>query len=285
MTSSGPLVAEASTAPATNNNLTASFRVATFNILGAGEPWSGTQNSFRFWENRLPDIERILKEENFDLIGFQELFTGRIESSAVREILGPGYKSTPMDSFKKRKNAIFYRSSLFRMMEHGFLELTKVDGNRHALWVLFEHIPSKQRFYMYNTHISHTSAEARKISSEIIARDMETRNKQNLPIIMTGDFNTDGAGKGKPTTIFAGVGLRDARDIIAARPVSITNTTLQDNTFHSMRPTLRRQGIHIDKIYVSDRVAVQSYHVLVEPDVSRRPSDHFPVVASVRLRR
>lgn len=60
---------------------------------------------------------------------------------------------------------------------------------RTATWVLFEVKSTGKKFYFVNTHLDHKGFEAREKGLQLIYDKIGQMNKENYPMVLTGDFN------------------------------------------------------------------------------------------------
>ena len=102
---------------------------------------------------------------------------------------------------------------------------------------------------------------------------IKTLNPGNLPVIVTGDFNL--TPESEPITLILEK-LKDSSQISAMPPYGPVGTF---NSFRRDHPLDQR----IDYIFVNDKVSVLKYGVLTDGWDNRYPSDHQPVMATVKL--
>jgi len=94
-----------------------------------------------------------------------------------------------------------------------------------------------------------------------------------LPVVVTGDFNT---GESNPVTQAMLKSLRDTFRVLhpGAKEVGTANQFKLGTTM----------GDKIDYIFVEPATEVMSADIIRTAVDGRYPSDHFPVVARIRLR-
>ncbi len=181
-------------------------------------------------------------------------------------------------------SAIFYNRARLRVEESGTFWLSPTPNQpskgwdtaiqRICSWARFKNRETGQEFWAFNTHLDHRGAVARAEGLKLIQRTIDSLNTDNLPFVLTGDFNLT------PDEI----------------PVQQLSTTMTDafttatvrlgpaGTFTGFRydqPAERR----IDYIMVSKRprVEVLRFATLTDAVDSRYPSDHFAVIALLQL--
>jgi endonuclease/exonuclease/phosphatase family metal-dependent hydrolase len=179
---------------------------------------------------------------------------------------------------------IFYRRDRFDLLEQGTFWLSEtpdVPGSRSwdaafpriVTWGKFRHKDSGAVFFLFNTHFDHMGKTAREMSAKILT-ERAAKIAGSDPVIVTGDFNTTPDSVPYQTMVAA---FRDARAVSATAPEGPEATSRdfdRDSTPKS----------RIDYIFISDSISVSAYSTLDDTYGSgRRPSDHMPVLASVRL--
>lgn len=127
-------------------------------------------------------------------------------------------------------------------------------------------------FWVFNTHFDHIGEMAREKSSELIVQKIKEINKDNLPVILMGDFNLNDQSK---AIKFLSSNLNDSRSTSLNRPFGPFGT-FTGFKFHE--PVKDR----IDYIFCSkENIQVEKYAVLTDSKDSKYPSDHFPVFVEV----
>lgn len=295
------IVMAAGTAMAEN----ATFNVATYNIrqLNDGDTRAGNG-----WSRRAPVVAQLIRFHDFDIFGTQEGFKQQLDTLKA---LMPGYDyiGRGRDDGKEagEHSAIFYRTDLFDVVDHGDFWLSETPDRpglgwdaacvRICTWGKFRHKPSGKEFLFFNLHMDHVGTTARTESAKLIKERIKSLGSE-LPVFVTGDFNVD---QHSPSyaTIISGDVLRDSHDV--AQFVYELNGTFNNystNGFSTSR---------IDHIFVSPTVSVEKYGILTdtyrtprttadvqeapyaptEIDIKtydpRTPSDHFPVKACVTI--
>lgn len=121
---------------------------------------------------------------------------------------------------------MFYDSRVLTVVESGdfwLSETPEIPGSsswntdlpRMATWALFERRSDKRRFYLFNTHFAHRDQDeaAREHSARVILSRIATL-PANIPVVVTGDFNSD-PDNGTYRTLTAALG--DARSLTTKR--------------------------------------------------------------------
>ena len=283
----------------------ATFNVATYNIrqLNDGDTRAGNG-----WSRRAPVVAQLIRFHDFDIFGTQEGFKQQLDTLKAL-MSGYDYIGRGRDDGKEagEHSAIFYRTDLFDVVDHGDFWLSETPDRpglgwdaacvRICTWGKFRHKPTSKEFLFFNLHMDHVGTTARTESAKLIKERIKSLGSE-LPVFVTGDFNAD---QHSPSyaTIISGDVLRDSHDV--AQFVYELNGTFNNystNGFSTSR---------IDHIFVSPTVSVEKYGILTdtyrtprttddvqeapyaptEIDIKtydpRTPSDHFPVKVSVTI--
>src|SRR5215216_5472044 len=168
----------------------------SFNIRGSFRD-RGKANA---WENRADLNVEVIERWGPDLIGFQELQSGNLETYAKRlpryaYVLGPRYSNRAPHSF----NAIFFDSSRLESLASDGFWLSETPERysaswetrvvRSANWARFRFPETGFSFLHLNTHLDHVSKLARVEGGKLILRKLAELQGDELPVIVTGDFN------------------------------------------------------------------------------------------------
>ena len=100
---------------------------------------------------------------------------------------------------KGEYSAIFYNTDKYAALinETFWLSITPekpsrgwdASLNRICTYVLLKSNSSGERFWIFNTHFDHIGQKAREKSAELILENINSINKENLPLFLMGDFN------------------------------------------------------------------------------------------------
>ena len=144
--------------------------------------------------------------------------------------------------------------------------------NRTVTWIKLKDKITKKNFYVFDTHFDHRGNKAREESSKLILNSIKEINKENLPLILTGDFNL--VKTSVPIQLIL-KGLNDAIDKSVSLPYGPAGTS---GGFEVK--VLPRK---IDFIFINDKVKVLRHGVLSDSFGLFYPSDHLPVLAEVQV--
>lgn len=255
-----------------------SFKVMTYNIK-----FDDKNDSLNNWDKRRDEVIGLLKYHAPLLFGTQEGLHHQMEDikSGLSdfEYIGVGRDDGKQ---KGEYSAFFYHSKYFKPIKSGTFWLSETPETpskswdaalpRVCSWAELEHIASKKRFFIFNTHFDHMGIVAREKSIGVIINKIK-EVALDAPVVVTGDFNfTDDAKPYKDMTQF----LRDSRLISDIPPYGPEATF---NAFHFEKMPDRR----IDYIFVNASFDVLSYATLTDSKDMAYPSDHFPVVAELEF--
>ncbi|MCG7285500.1 endonuclease/exonuclease/phosphatase family protein [Cellulomonas sp. ACRRI] len=273
--------------------MTAALRVGTYNLWVAHWPATATYD-------RLPLVRAAL--DRVDVLGTQEGTSAHL--AALTE--GTGFaavgRSRDGDGAGEH-SAILYRTARVAVEATGDFWLSPTpdvpstgwDATRYrrlCTWARLRDRTTGSTFALLNAHLDHEGARARVESARLLlARAAEVAG--DGPVVLTGDLNAEPGSE--PLRVLlagpaAGAGgaatrgrLVDARAASATPPSgpSTTFTELVDPDGPAPGPGAPRR--RIDHVLVSPDVAVEAYAVLDARPGGRHPSDHDPVVATLRL--
>jgi endonuclease/exonuclease/phosphatase family metal-dependent hydrolase len=264
---------------AENQTEAGTIAAMTFNLRYAS---SSSPNA---WPDRLPVMRDCIRESAPDLIGTQEGLYHQLKdlSRALPEYqwIGTGRDGGSRGEFM----AIFYRPERFEPLEFDHFWLSDTPdlvgsttwGNsnrRMVTWVKFRDLRTDVTFYFWNTHFDHQIQEARLKSAQLIRERVNTL-KTDLPVLLVGDFN-------------ATAGNNPAYDVLVD-PEAFTDTWLAAGTrrgevvktFHGFRGPTPGDD-RIDWILMRGPVACSDTQILTFNRKGQYPSDHFPVIATLR---
>lgn len=260
------------------------IRVLSFNIR-VGTARDG-ENA---WPNRRELVFEVLRQKQWDFVGLQEAL--RFQLDEIHQAVdGFGEVGVGRDDGERRGeySAIFYRkdrwfaqqSGTFWLSDTPFVPGSKSWGNqipRIVTWARFLDRKSRRPVWVFNTHFDHQSQASREKSARLLL-DHIVRKAEGEPVIVTGDFN---AGEDNPAMQYllsadrgANVRLRDTFRVLHPKARNV-------GTFHGF--TGHTQGEKIDYVLVTEHFEVLQADIVRYARKGKYPSDHFPVMAVLRL--
>jgi endonuclease/exonuclease/phosphatase family metal-dependent hydrolase len=239
------------------------------------------------WEERRPVIRKVIQKERPDIFGTQEAVYKQIKDMDADL---PQYEWVGLGSAGGSKGgyaAIFYNKNRFSPIEYDHFWLSdtpNVIGSkswsntipRMVTWVKFLDNKTNQQFYFVNTHFDHISEEAREKSAALIVEKVKEFDP-DLPILLTGDFNT--SPNSTPHQILTTEG--SFVDLWEAAETRINEELGTFNGFHD--PTGGGAEHRIDWILSKGNVTAKIIEILDYQKNGQYPSDHYPVIAEVTL--
>ena len=258
----------------------AQMNVMTYNIKYANE--NDGENS---WSFRKSHITNQLKFYEPEIFGVQEALLSQLEhfkeSLQQYEYIGVG-RNDGMQTGEF--SAIFYKSEMFTVLEKGTFWLSETPSKPSIGWdaayerictyALFQKVDSEEKFWVFNTHFDHVGETARQNSAALILKKIKELNKEDYPVILTGDLNLE--PDSEPVKLITKT-FSDSRGLAENVTFGPEGTF---NNFQFQEPVTRR----IDYVFTSPEIEVLKYAVLTDSKDLRYPSDHFPVFVRLQLK-
>jgi endonuclease/exonuclease/phosphatase family metal-dependent hydrolase len=257
------------------------MNIISFNIRYATE-----NDGINAWSKRVDMVNGLLNFHEPDIFGLQEALLSQIE--AISEGL-PGYEwiGVGRDDGKQAGefSPLFYNTSKFILIKSGTFWLSETPEkpglgwdasyNRVVTWGKFKSKVTGKHFLVFNTHFDHRGDEARKNSALLIKKKIEEiGGNQDLPVILTGDFNLE--PESEPIALIKTF-LKDSHEISETKIYGPFGTF---NGFDWNAPLDKR----IDYIFTSSSIKVLKYAVISDSKNQRWPSDHLPVFVKLQLK-
>ncbi|MDI1255757.1 MAG: endonuclease/exonuclease/phosphatase family protein [Flavobacterium sp.] len=197
--------------------------------------------------------------------------------------IGKGRDNSPTGG---EYSALFYNAEKYKIIKQNTFWLSETPEKvskgwdamfeRICTWGLFENIKTKKRFYVFNTHFDHVGEIARTNSAKLIYETITNVNAEKLPVILTGDFNSEVSSK---AYFFLSSKMNDAKVISTTEPFGPSGTF---NNFEFHKPV----SLLIDYIFTSkNNINVLKYAVLSDSKDCKYPSDHLPVYVELEFKK
>ncbi len=254
------------------------FTVATYNVRVD----AGARTPALAWSARRAKVAAVIRQAAPDLLGTQEALGPQVRDLAdalpSHRWVGTGRDGEENGEYM----ALFYRPERFALIESSNFWLSDIPdrpsatwGNRYrrmVTWARFHENFSGRECVVANTHFDHESEAARTKGADLLRR-FAARWPDNLPVVVTGDFNAE-AGHSTTHAQLTGDGFfRDAWEAAAERRGDVAL-----DTFNDFQPP-RREARRIDWILLRGPVRADSIEIVNDTDDGCTSSDHFPVVA------
>ncbi|MCK9408063.1 MAG: endonuclease/exonuclease/phosphatase family protein [Bacteroidetes bacterium] len=238
------------------------------------------------WDNRKELFAGLIRFHNPIIVGLQEaqrhqlnylvqalpeyqwIGIGREDGKDAGEIMAILYRK---DAVELLRTSTFWCSPTPSSPGLGW----DAACNRIVTWGKFRNVKNRQEFYLFNTHLDHLGVIARKESAHLL-KDSIDAITENLPVVVTGDFNSHPADD--PYHIITGTtSKRKLRDTFT---ISRQPHYGPKGTFNGFKLSEYKEQ-PIDYIFVSEGTAVLSHGTLTDSFHGRLPSDHFPVITTI----
>jgi len=264
-----------------------SLRVMTYNIR--------YQNSYDTasisWTNRKEFIRSTILFHQADIIGMQEVLHSQLlyfDST----LTGFSHVGVGREDGKEQGEyaPVFFNSQFFERVQDSTFWLSTTPGNvskgwdaaleRICTWVKLKDKRTGKLFFVFNTHFDHIGVQARTESAHLLMQQMK-RIAGNMPVILTGDFNT--AENTDPVNILSGKTGKQEYALQDSKNISKLPHHGADKTFCGFDVKKGIIGNCIDYIFVSTHWMVLTHATLTDFKEEHFPSDHFPVFSEIRL--
>lgn len=254
------------------------FNIITYNIR-----MNTPDDGVNAWPLRKEKVAGLLKFHQADIFNVQEALPEQMDDLTA---LFPDFDHVGVgrdDGIRKGEHmAVFYSKTRFEKLSDGMFWLSETPDkpgfgwdavcNRTVTWIKLKDKITKKVFFVFDTHFDHRGNKAREESSKLILKSIKEINKDNLPLILTGDLNL----------------------VKTSLPVQLILKELPDAMDKTVAPHYGPAGTSggfdvkvlprkIDYIFINDKVTVLRHGHLSDSFGLFYPSDHIPVLAEVRL--
>lgn len=270
----------------TENNI---IRVISFNLRRDFGP--GRKNR---WEVRRGLAADIIRESGAAIIGVQELLP-RMKQDIRQALSGYSIFGQGRLMGKKPKNdehsdIIFKNADVEVTAVRTFWLSKKPDTVSRAYFAMFPRIctaaevklkKNGRRIRVFNAHLDHICWAARTLGVRLILDTINEYNKTDpLPTIVMGDFN---AHPNSAAVRIIREQLHDYHNVHLQAVYDALGLSA-GNTYHGLKGKNNPHSSPIDYIFVSDDFEVMDVHIDTESRDGVYPSDHYPVMATLRLK-
>jgi len=259
------------------------INVATYNMRNDNNSQDSIHGNG--WKQRYPAISALIKFHDFDIFGTQECLYHQILDIS-KELPGYDYYGIGRDDGKNagEHSEIFYKKDKFKQLAHGDFWLSETPDkpslgwdatccNRICSWILLQDKKSNKKFYVFNAHYDYQKDLARNESSKLILKEIK-RIAGSQPVIFMGDLN--GGNESNWYKIVANSGFLNDSYKEAKDPYA------NNGSFNGFGKTVNSNEI-IDHIFISPQFKVEKWGILTDTYQGKYPSNHFPVLAVLRL--
>ena len=253
------------------------YKIISFNVRYSSAPEIDGDNR---WELRRDASVKMVAKHKPLVMGLQEACPEQID---FLDLNLTGYKHIGVgrDDGKRAGEmmAIYYDTTRLTLLDSGTFWLSETPEkvsigwdaacNRTCTWGHFKVNDTGFEFLYFNTHLDHLGSQARKNSIKLIVAKMTELNPDNVPVFLSGDFNST---TDDPIFDPLKASLKDARMMSAISDKNITYNGFGKVTDN---PDARKEWV-IDHIFFSG-VNPMAFMVLNGNYGVPFISDHYPI--------
>lgn len=233
------------------------------------------------WINRKEACLEMLRTRKPDLVGFQETqFKG--QWSFFRDSLASEYGSVGIGRDngvdKGETSGFLYKKSVFTLLDSGTFWVSETPDvpsksfdekyNRSLTWGLFKVNKTGKRFFYFNTHLGLTW-KSQVEGVKMIVGKMKELNPEGIPLIFSGDLNTDISSKAFDSLKQFMVNSHDVAPVTDDIPT------------YNAWGNKNKERI-IDFIWITPDIKCLKYHTDTTPYGGHELiSDHYPISATL----
>ena len=260
---------------------TSVLRVMSYNIRCGSCEKADDPNH---WSRRKLLVAQTIRSAQADLVGLQEA-----EWFQIRDLIAllPQYDWMGVGrddgADKGEMNAVLVRRAVLTISSSKTFWLSETPErvsrgwdaalNRTLSLLKLRRQADGREIIFANTHFDHVGQVARRESARLIGATLQ-REAGGLPVILTGDLN-DRPGSVAHSLL--------TQVLVDAAVASLTPLSGGDLTFNGFGSDLQA-GNKIDYVLVDGLTQVLTHHILSERFEGPYASDHYALLAEVRLR-
>ena len=265
-----------------SNNDNNEYKIISYNVRFSSVPETDGANR---WELRRDASIKMVAEQKPLAMGLQEACPDQIDF-LDQNLTGYKHIGVGRDDGNRSGEmmAIYYDTTRLTLLNSGTFWLSDTPDKvsigwdaackRTCTWGHFKVNDTGFEFLYFNTHLDHAGSQARRNSVKLIVAKMAELNPNNVPVFLSGDFNST-----TDDTIFEPLkaSLKDAREVSAISDKNITY-----NGFGKVidNPDTRKEWV-IDHIFFSG-VNPMAFRVLNGNYGVPFISDHYPIAFTFR---
>src|SRR5690606_29200349 len=148
-------------------------------------------------------------------------------------------------------------------------------------WARFRDRTAGGEFYLYNVHLDHESQPSRERSAAMLSERVAQRNAEGAPVVVTGDFNAD---EDNPAVLRLTAPSESGQPRFVDTFRAYHPDANEVGTFNAFRGVTTGPKIDYILIQAESPLEVVDASIIRDHDAEtgRYPSDHFPVIATLR---
>ena len=248
--------------------------------------YDNLRDSGNLWKDRAPVAAALIRFHQFDIVGTQEGLRNQLDD-LQNSLAGYAWYGIGRDDGKSKgeHSAIFYKKEKYNVLDSGDFWLSEHPEkpgfgwdariNRICSWLKLKEKKSRQSFYVFNVHYDHRGIQARKESSQLIMQKIQVI-AGNQPVILTGDFNGNHQSEWYASINTSG----KLKDVL----LQVNDPYTNNGSFNSFQSGNPSKDI-IDHIFISKQFGVARYGILTDTYHGKFPSDHYPILAELKLKK
>jgi endonuclease/exonuclease/phosphatase family metal-dependent hydrolase len=267
----------------------APIKVMSFNIR-----YGAANDGENSWKHRDYLVLETIENYGPDLIGYQEALKFQVDF-LKQNLDGYGFHGIGRDKGTEEGEYVplMWKTDRFELVDSGHFwlsETPEIPGSiswdssltRMLSWVVLRDkkaVGYQKELVFANTHFDHRGKQARLESAKLIRQRAE-EIMNDIPIILTGDFNT--TEDLAPYAALCNAEGFNGKPLVDAFRVIHPEGSDNERSFGAW--VGRRDGKRIDWILHTDDFVTLNAAINYTQDAGRYPSDHYPVEATVRLK-
>jgi len=239
------------------------------------------------WDKRKSMIYHIMKDYKCDIIRTQEVKDNmfRYIKNNVEEynIIGDS-RSRKVSS--ERNNILISKKHIIHEYKTFWLSEKQNKIGSRKWYSIFPRIctmvvvefDNNKKVRICNTHLDCFFSKAREYGLKKVMEVIdEEQEKENLPIILMGDFNA--TPNSKLIKDFE-KGKFSKEKLVAVQDINkdLYNQVTRDKFKR------KQKGVHIDYIFASEEIEVISVDIIKYNINGKYPSDHYPLMADIKIK-
>lgn len=279
-------------------------RVMSSNLLVSYPSWHGSGSKKVREVSAKPRAKiyfDVLETYQPDVVGIQEL-CDMWYNCILRNDLGYKFVFPVSTAFNLNMTSMIYNSNTTDLLEKGQFAYTQKDNTRlrRVVWALFKDKATKKQYIVTSTHFSlirsDKEASLKIMESqmdEFLAYSNELKEKYNVPIFHTGDYNSINNSENWTELYYdysaESLAKLDADAVIIDQAPSIyidivktlTDAKLSAEEFDAVGTTTIDSPAY-DHIFLNNDVPIRRYVTISDP-VMYKMSDHFSIFVDADL--
>jgi endonuclease/exonuclease/phosphatase family metal-dependent hydrolase len=238
------------------------------------------------WEIRKDKVRDLINYYEADFVGLQEAQKFQIDYLLANHSQYAFLGKPRNNDENAEYSCILYLKNKYKVLDQNTLWLSETPEKSTKSWdaayprivtyALFENIKTHQKTWVLNTHFDHVGIIARQKSSEIILKKIkELQSKKDIPLVLTGDFNSTETDSWMKLLF---------ENLQEARSNSITKPYADKATWNAFK-FKEKPTEQIDFIFSSKKNnTIRKYRTITDFYDFKYPSDHLPILTRIEIK-